>query len=471
MVQHDNAESAAHAPARSTFPIVAIGASAGGLAPTVELIRELGGEPGIAIVVIHHLDPTHESSLVEILSRATTLPVATATEGARVECNHVYVVPPNADLRISQGALKVVPRLEEGGLHLPIDAFCEPGCSRPRLGSWMLDGGGRSSHSPFTRRSSAAAPPQDVEPADATFREELATTRQYLESVIEQLEATNEELRAANEEIVSSNEELRSTNEELQSAKEELQATNEELRTVNDELKDRNVEATRLTDDLANVLTSVEIPILIVGRDLRLRRFTPPAGRSFGLLATDLGRPLNAAPRLVEVAPALVGLIPDVVEHLLPAECAVSDIVGRRHHLSIRPYVTREGRIDGAVIAARDIDAETKAAERLTAARKYAEDIVETVREGLVVLGGDLRIRSANTAFLKTFRLAKGEIEGRRLDEVGSPELASPALAKLLEGLGDGVTAEGFRMAHLDADGSLSKRYAENRRGPGRRSR
>ena len=92
------ADAVAHGGA--SFPIVAVGASAGGLAPTVELLHEVGVQPGIALVVIHHLDPTHESGLVEILSRATPMPVAQATEGVRVRPNHVYVIPPNAELLI-----------------------------------------------------------------------------------------------------------------------------------------------------------------------------------------------------------------------------------------------------------------------------------------------------------------------------------------------------------------------------------
>ena len=111
--------------ARDCFPIAAVGASAGGLAPTRELLGHLGEKPGVAVVVIHHLDPTHESGLVDILSRATAMPVVVASEGLRVERDHVYVVPPNAGLLIAQGILKIVPRVEEGGLHLPIDRFFE----------------------------------------------------------------------------------------------------------------------------------------------------------------------------------------------------------------------------------------------------------------------------------------------------------------------------------------------------------
>lgn len=107
------------------FPVVAVGASAGGLVPTVELLRELGPRPDVAVVVIHHLDPTHESALVEIQSRATSLAVVFATDGVRVEPNHVYVLPPNADLLIQAGILNLVPRVYTRHLHLPINQFFE----------------------------------------------------------------------------------------------------------------------------------------------------------------------------------------------------------------------------------------------------------------------------------------------------------------------------------------------------------
>jgi PAS domain S-box-containing protein len=285
------------------------------------------------------------------------------------------------------------------------------------------------------------------------LRQELGSTRQYLESVIEQAEATNEELRAANEEIVSSNEELRSTNEELrstneelQSAKEELQATNEELRTINDEMTERNVEAKRLNDDLTNVLNSVEIPILIVGRDLRLRRFTPAAAKVFGLLAADVGRPIGQVRGVSDVAPTVIQLIPDVLERLGPLDCPMQDADSRWHRLSVRPYVTLDGRIDGAVITARDVDAERKSADRQAAAMKYAEDIVETAHEGLVVLDKELRVRSSNVAFQDAFGLARKDAVGRRVDELGRPELAAVGLRKALDEIREGARVRGFRL-------------------------
>lgn len=107
------------------FPIVGVGASAGGLAATTDLLRHLGPRPGLAVVVVHHLDPSYESSLVDIFSRVTPLPVAAATDHTPVESNHVYVVPPNAGLGIAGGRLDLTPRRETGGLHLPIDRFLE----------------------------------------------------------------------------------------------------------------------------------------------------------------------------------------------------------------------------------------------------------------------------------------------------------------------------------------------------------
>lgn len=289
--------------------------------------------------------------------------------------------------------------------------------------------------------------------ANAALQQELKSTRQYLGSVIEQLEATNEELKAANEEIVSSNEELRSGNEELESAKQELQATNEELRILNDEMRDRSVEATRLSDDLTNVLSSVEIPIVILGRDSRVRRFTPAAGKVFGLVPADLGQALSESRQIGALGSLLMPMISEVLEQLCPLESTIRDQNGRWHQLWVRPYKTLDGRIDGTVIATRDIDAEKRSSEGLLAARKYAEDVVEAVRDGLVVLDGELRVISANQAFLREFRLDLKEILGRRLLELGRPELSTPALSRALQELTQGGDVSDFRVERPAAEG------------------
>jgi two-component system, chemotaxis family, CheB/CheR fusion protein len=287
--------------------------------------------------------------------------------------------------------------------------------------------------------------PPEAPGAEDPLTQELASTRDYLQSVIEQLEASNEELRAANEEIVSSNEELRSTNEELQMAKEELQATNEELRIVNDEMQVRNQEATRLNDDLTNVLTSVAIPIIILGRDSRVRRFTPAAAKLFLLSPSDVGRPIGDLAAIFSRLD-LAGTIAKVLASLSPVERTVQDESGRWFQLTVLPYITLDNRIDGTVIAAVDVDVVKKGELLLTEARRYAESIVDTIREGLVVLDRDGRVRSANRAFLQMVDGASQEVEARLFYDLGRGEWSIPALRQRLEGLAEGDSLEGFRL-------------------------
>lgn len=109
------------------------------------------------------------------------------------------------------------------------------------------------------------------------LEQELAQAREDMRSVTEEQEATNEELQTANEEILSSNEELQSINEELETSKEELESTNEELITVNEELQNRNEELVEARDYAEAIIRTVQVPLLILDRDLRVKT----ANRSF----------------------------------------------------------------------------------------------------------------------------------------------------------------------------------------------
>lgn len=266
------------------------------------------------------------------------------------------------------------------------------------------------------------------------LRSELASTRAYLQSVIEQLEAGNEELRAANEEVVSSNEELQSTNEEMQTAREELQASNEELSTVNDEMVQRNLEAMRINDDLNNVLNSVGIAILILGRDSRIRRFTPAAARLLNLISGDVGRPISDLKSNLQV-PELLKLVNDVLEHLAPIERSITDEAGRWYQLTVRPYLTTDRKVDGTVLTIVDIDAIQKGQRLLAEARDYAEGIVDTVREPLLVLDEHRKVRSANRSFYRKFQVTREEVEGKAFDQLGDPRWVPPVLLTALDRL------------------------------------
>jgi two-component system CheB/CheR fusion protein len=215
-------------------------------------------------------------------------------------------------------------------------------------------------HESSTIEHGALTAAADTHPVDsdkrvAQLQQEAVALREYLQSVIEEQESTNEELKSANEEILSANEELQSTNEELQTAKEEAQSANEELATVNDELRDRNVELGRVNDDLVNLLTGVNLPIVMVSRDLRIRRFTPLAEKAFHLIPSDVGRPISDIKPNLEV-PDVAGLITAVIDSLTPYEGEVKDLGGRWYSLRIRPYVTLDNKIAGASIVLVDID-------------------------------------------------------------------------------------------------------------------
>ena len=277
------------------------------------------------------------------------------------------------------------------------------------------------------------------------LRAELASTRAYLQSVIEQLEAGNEELRAANEEVVSSNEELQSTNEEMQTAREELQATNEELATVNHEMVQRNQEATRTNDDLLNVLHSVGIAILILGRDSRIRRFTPAAARLLNLIATDVGRPISDIKTNLR-SPELLALVDDVLEHLVPREQTVPDVTGHWYQLTVRPYLTTERKVDGTVVTIVDVDALQRSKSLLAEARDYAESIVDTVRDPLLVLDEHRVVRSANRSFYRKFHTTRDELEGKPLEGLGEPRWAPPMLLSALDKLAARGAADDARL-------------------------
>src|SRR3989454_6701802 len=108
-----------------SFPVVGIGASAGGLEAFTQLLRELPPDINMALVLIQHLDPTYKSLLAELLSKTTKLPVAEVTDGMQVKPRNVYVIPPNTSMTISKGALYLTPRVDVDRKHMPIDHFLQ----------------------------------------------------------------------------------------------------------------------------------------------------------------------------------------------------------------------------------------------------------------------------------------------------------------------------------------------------------
>lgn len=237
------------------------------------------------------------------------------------------------------------------------------------------------------RRQSAK---DDSERQIQVLTQELSTTREYLESTIESQEAVNEELQSANEEVQSANEELQSTNEELETSKEEIQSSNEELTTVNEELRLRNDELDRVNNDLNNLFGCIELAVVMLWSDLRIRRFTPLAQKTLNLLATDVGRSICDINLKLPVAD-LPQLLSAAVAHGTKQEIEVESLEGRWYHLRIRPYRTQENKIDGAVLVLIDIDTLAQTKENLR--RRIAELAVADrhKNEFLAILAHELR--------------------------------------------------------------------------------
>jgi two-component system, chemotaxis family, CheB/CheR fusion protein len=288
-------------------------------------------------------------------------------------------------------------------------------------------------------QTKAAAREEAAHGETARLTQELSATREYLQAVIEQQETANEELQSANEEVQSSNEELQSLNEELETSKEEIQSSNEELATVNEELQNRNAELSLLNNDLFNVLSSIQTAIVITGRNLCVRRFTPMAEKILSLLPSDIGRPISDI-RLNLSVPDLEPLLAEVLATSSIRECEVQDKNGLWYSLRIRPYTTLENEIDGAVIMLVDIDT-------LRRAREYAESIVATVREPLLVLDADLCVQTASQSFYRAFETTPEETENRFLYDLGDGQWNLPDLRRRLAEMPSGDNGlEGYEV-------------------------
>ncbi len=256
--------------------------------------------------------------------------------------------------------------------------------------------------------------------ANARLRHDLAATKEYLQSLVEDQASTLEELRA-------SNEEAQAGNEELQTAQEELESANEELNTVNEELKTNNVEFSKVNRDLTNLLESISIPLVMVGRDLRIRRFTRAIEPMLNLVPSDVGRPITDFQPQVEL-PDLRRLLLDAMEGGNRQPRDIRDSHGRWYSLRILPSPGPDRKTDGAVVVLIDIDAAKRGLD-------FAEAIVETVREPLVILNQNLQVVKANKAFYDTFQSATEETEGRLIYDLGNGQWNIPKLRELLENI------------------------------------
>ncbi len=180
----------------------------------------------------------------------------------------------------------------------------------------------------------------------AALENELRIAKENLQTTIEELETSNEELQATNEELVASNEELQTTNEELHSV-------NQELFTVNNEFQRKIIELTELTGDMDLLLSSTEVHTLFLDKELRVRRFTPLIAEVFHLVASDIGRSIDAFNHTLGDVP-VYREAKRVAASATPFEHQVRAADGRWYLLRILPY-RRGSATEGAVLTLVDI--------------------------------------------------------------------------------------------------------------------
>lgn len=250
--------------------------------------------------------------------------------------------------------------LEEGSentvMHLEVVPFTTPARDqRHFLLLFEEQDSRKASPSPVSLSRKSAGRLSDTKDVQIVqLKQELASTKEYLQSIIEAQEASNEELQSANEEIQSGNEELQSTNEELQTSKEELESANEELNTVNEEIQHRNQQLAQLSNDLINLLNSATIPMVMLGEDLHIRRFTPEGERILGFTSHDIGKSLTHLHLNLEL-PQLERWMLDVMRDFTMRTEQVQARDGKFYKLRITPNRTLENKIDGVVLTLLDI--------------------------------------------------------------------------------------------------------------------
>lgn len=300
----------------------------------------------------------------------------------------------------------------------------------------------------------------------AQLESEVQRLREQLQITIEEYDSSNEEMKAANEELQSINEEYRSATEELETSKEELQSVNEELQTVNSEMRNKLEEVSRAHQELENLLGATEIPTLYLDRELKIQRYTAGIQQLFNIMPVDRGRPISHLTHRLLNYDDLMHDAEQVIRKLSMIEREVqiksedSEPAESAYLIRLRPYRTKEDRIEGVVITFMDVTPLKAIEQELLKTKQMLEDLVEvrtreladanqkrsqarnlfetlfdtspvptsitTLEEGIFI--------NVNAAYLEYYGLKTADVIGRRTSELSLPiaqNLRAPLIAQL----------------------------------------
>jgi len=368
-----------------------------------------------------------------------------AREGLRVELSTALRRAVSQDREVVQGGIRVKTNGDFTSVRLTVRKLAEPETIRGLI-LVMFQAEPELKPLPVRKAARGAAPPtSDLVPA---LERELQYTKETLQSTVEELETSNEELKSTNEEMQSTNEELQSVNEELETSKEEMQSLNEELQTVNAQLQAKVDDLGQANDDMQNLLNSMEIATIFLDENFKVKRFTVEATKLVNLIPSDVGRPLADLASNLDYD-RLQTDAAEVLRRLVPKRRQVRTRKGDWREVRISPYRTTENVIDGLVVTFVDINAVKQAEEAARLGRAYAESIVATVREPMVVLDKNLRVVSINEAFCRVFGLSQKKVEGHLIYTLNHGQWDIPQLRKLLENiLPKNIVFNDFKVTH-----------------------
>lgn len=426
----------------ATFPIAGLGFSESGAAALSEVFSRLPARTGMAFVIISPRG-THLSAL----SALAKLPVKKVRASTALQPGHIYVTPPGALVSIRAGVLKIprAARSPRGTRSSPTDHFFRSLAADRgnRAVGIILSGdtpdgvqgcaaiqaaGGITMACASSSSGKSRVPRIALESGCVDF----VLTPRKLASKLAKLAAQLSRRPAVpgflGEQAAA--EDLQTANGDLETARAELQSGNEELRVLNNRLHHRNAELLEANEELSGVVANVNIPLVIVDRELRIRRFTPPAQKLLNLQPADIGRHLPQIRPNLEAA-GLEELARVTIERGASGECELRESrTGKWHSVRVRPYRSSGNRIEGAVFSFQDIDVLKR---NLDQTRVFADALIENAREALLILDRDLRVTLANPAFCRLFQISAAETEGKLVYDLGAREWDIPTLRTLLQ--------------------------------------
>ena len=375
----------------------------------------------------------------KFLEHAQGKPNLKITEMAREGLRHALSTALRKAVDNNEKVVESNVRVKTNGSHVHIDLTVQPFNEPAMKDHYMvLFTELPASFFDFESREKKAeeVPENDAARKIAALEQELANLKEDYRTTEAELETANEELKSANEEMYSSNEELQSTNEELESSREELESLNEELSTVNSELHQKVTEVEEAYSRITHVLNSTGIAILFLDNDLKIRRFTEEASQLINLIEKDVDRPLDHISHNLDIS-SLKDRVGSVLRQLSSKEEEVRTTDGRWYRMRIMPHRTDSNKIEGVVLTFINIDPQKAAQKKLDdsyhSAKRFADAIVDTVRESLVVLDADKQVDMANRRYYETFQTSPEKTEGRYFFDLENGQWDLPELRQLLE--------------------------------------